>query len=112
MEARRGGDYPSLPELRAVLIPGADEDQWDAGELPRAVCHLESQSELRECHVLLRLACVARRSLDETPEARAVALREVLLDLVPKDLDDPCCQVLRVLAGLEPGSAGRGREQR
>ncbi|MEA2534095.1 MAG: hypothetical protein QOJ93_1906 [Actinomycetota bacterium] len=112
MEARRDGDYPSLPELRAVLIPGADEDQWDRGELPRAVCHLESQSELRECQVLLQLACVARRSLDETDESRAVALREVLVDLLPRDLDDPCSKVLRVLAGLEPGTSGRGREQR
>jgi hypothetical protein len=112
MEARRGGDYPSLSELRAVLVPNADEDQWDRGELPRAVCHQESQSELRECHVLLRLACVARRSLDETQESRAVALREVLIELLPRDLDDPCCKVLRVLAGLEPGTAGRGREQR
>src|SRR5437588_4726179 len=112
MEARRGGAYPSLPDLRAVLIPRGDEDQWDAGELPRAVCHLESQSKLRQCHVLLRLACVARRCLDETEESRAVALREVLLELLPKDLDDPCCKVLRVLAGLEPGTAGRGREQR
>ncbi|MCW3037737.1 MAG: hypothetical protein JWM17_3049 [Actinobacteria bacterium] len=112
MEARRDGDYPSLPELRAVLIPGADEDQWDRGELPRAVCHLESQSELRECQVLLQLVCVARRSLDETDESRAVALREVLVDLLPRDLDDPCSKVLRVLAGLEPGTSGRGREQR
>jgi hypothetical protein len=112
MEARRGDDYPSLPQLRAVLIPGADQDQWDRGELPRAVCHLESQRELCECHVLLQLACVARRSLDETEESQAVALREVLLDLLPGDLDDPSCKVLRVLAGLEPGTAGRGREQR
>ena len=112
MEARRGGAYPSLPDLRAVLIPDADEDQWDTGELAGAVCHLGSQSELRECHVLLRLACVARRCLDETKESQAVALREVLLELLPKDLDDPCCKVLRVLAGLEPGTAGRGREQR
>ncbi|MEA2500612.1 MAG: hypothetical protein QOD01_723, partial [Actinomycetota bacterium] len=112
MEARRDGDYPSLPELRAVLIPGADEDQWDRGELPRAVCHLESQSELRECQVLLQLACVARRSLDETDESRAVALREVLVDLLPRDLDDPCSKVLRVLAAREPGTSGRGREQR
>ncbi|MEA2587101.1 MAG: hypothetical protein QOH66_28 [Actinomycetota bacterium] len=112
MDARRGGSYPSLPNLRTVLIPGVDEDQWDTGELPRAVCHLESQSKLRECQVLLQLACVARRSLDETEESRAVALREVLLKLLPRDLDDPCCKVLRVLAGLEAGTAGRGREQR
>ncbi len=112
MEARTGGDHPSLPEFRAALIPGPDDDQWDRGELSRAVLHLEAQSALRECPVLLRLACVARRSLDETEESRAVALREVLLELLPKDLDDPCCRVLRVLAGLEPGTAGRGREQR
>ncbi len=105
-------DHPSLPELRALLIPGPADDQWDRGELPRAVVHLESQSALRECHLLLRLACVARQSLDETEESRAVALREILLDLLPKDLDHPCCRVLRVLAGLEPGTAGRGREQR
>ena len=49
MEARGGGSHPSLPSLRTVLTPGADEDQWDTGELPRAVCHLESQSELRSC---------------------------------------------------------------
>src|SRR6266849_1461637 len=112
MEARTGGDHPSLPEFRAALIPGPDDDQWDRGELSRAVLHLEAQSELRACRVLLRLACVARRCLDETEESRAVALREVLLELLPKDLDDPCCRVLRVLAGLEPGTAGRGREQR
>ncbi|MGH2941946.1 MAG: tetratricopeptide repeat protein, partial [Solirubrobacteraceae bacterium] len=40
------------------------------------------------------------------------ALREVLLELLPEALDHPCCAVLRVLAGLEPGTAGRGREAR
>jgi tetratricopeptide (TPR) repeat protein len=112
MEAPVGGDYPSLPELRARLIPGDDVSQWDWGELPRAVLNLESQSALRESRVLLRLACVARRSIDETQEARTIALREMLLELLPKGLDDPCCEVLRVLAGLEPGTAGRNREQR
>jgi tetratricopeptide (TPR) repeat protein len=112
MEAPASGDYPSLPELRTRLIPGDNESQWDWGELPRAVLDLESQNALRECRVLLRLACVARSSLDETPEARTIALREMLLKLLPKDLDDPCCEVLRVLAGLEPGTAGRNREQR
>jgi hypothetical protein len=78
-----------------------------AGRLPP-----REPERVRECHVLLQLACVALHSLDETEESQAVALREVLLDLLPRDLDDPCCKVLRVLAGLEPGTAGRGREQR
>ena len=112
MEAPASGEYPSLAKLRACLVPGDDQSQWDWGELPRAVLNLENQSALRECRVLLRLASVTRCALDETEEARTVALREMLLGLLPKDLDDPCCEVLRVLAGLEPGTAGRSREQR
>jgi tetratricopeptide (TPR) repeat protein len=112
VEAQRTSNYPSLSELRALLIPSEGENQWDRGELPRAIFNLDNQSALSQCHLLLRLACVVRRSLDETKESRIVALKETLLDLVPKELDHPCCQVLRVLAGLEPGTAGRGREQR
>ncbi len=112
VEAQSGSDYPSLSELRALLIPSEDEKLWDKGGLPTAVFNLDNQSALSRCHVLLRLACVARRSLDETKESRIVALKQTLLELVPKELDHPCCQVLRVLAGLEPGTAGRGREQR
>ena len=105
-------DHLSLAELRALAIPMDDQDQWDHGELPHAVLHLENQTALSECSLLLWLSVVERRSLDDTKESRAVALREVLLDLLPKELDHPYCSALRALAGLEPGTAGRNRERR
>jgi hypothetical protein len=89
-----------------------DEDHWDHGELPHAVLNLENQTALSECSLLLQLTVVERRSLDETKESRAVALREVLLELLAKELDHPYCSALRALAGLEPGTAGRNRERR
>ena len=73
------------------------------GELPHAVLNLERQTALSECKALLRLSVVERRSLDGAKESRAVALREVLLELLPKDLDHPYCSALRALAGREPG---------
>jgi hypothetical protein len=112
MGAQEVSDYPSLKELRSLLIPAGEGDRWDQGELPYAIFNLESQRALSSCEALLRLAVVTRRSLDETNESRAVALREVLLDLLPKELDHPFCSVLRALAGLEPGTAGRRREER
>ncbi len=103
---------PTWAELRSRLIPNKPEDRWDDGELPRAMLHLDDHAVLDGCALLVRLTCVQRRSLDETRPSRAVALREVLLELVPQRIDHPYCAVLRVLAGLEPGSAGRGREER
>ena len=101
-----------LAELRPLAIPTRDEDPWDHGELPHAVLNLERQTALSECKALLRLSVVERRSLDGAKESRAVALREVLLELLPKDLDHPYCSALRALAGLEPGTGGRNRERR
>jgi hypothetical protein len=103
---------PSWKELRSCLIPNGPQDRWDAGELPCAILHLDDHAVLEGCELLVRLACVQRRSLDRTRSSRAVALREMLLELLPATLDHPCCAVLRVLAGLEPGSAGRGRDER
>src|ERR1700730_17390539 len=105
-------DCLSLAGLRALVIPTDDEDQWDHGEVPHAVLNLENQTALTECSLLLRLSVIERRSLDETKESRAAALREVLLELLAKDLDHPYCSALRALAGLEPGTAGRNRERR
>ncbi len=112
MEIRQARDYPSLEELRPLLIPTREEDRWDRGELPYAIFNLENQTALSKCEVLFRLAIIGRHTFDETKESRAVALREVLLELLPKELDHPYCSVLRVLAGLEPGTAGRRREER
>jgi len=103
---------PSWEELRSCLIPNEPQDRWDGGELPRAILHLDDHAVLEGCELLVRLACVQPRSLDPARSSRAVALREVLLELLPATLDHPCCAVLRVLAGLEPGSAGRGRDER
>ena len=80
--------------------------------MPHAILHLDDHSVLEGCELLLRLACVQRRRLEEARPSRAVALLEVLLELLPQTLDHPCCGVLRVLAGLEPGTAGRRREER
>jgi tetratricopeptide (TPR) repeat protein len=103
---------PAISKLRSRLIPTSPRERWDDGELPRAVLHLDDHGVLQECVLLLELVCVQRRCLEDTAAARAVALREVLLELLPETLDHPRCAVLRVLAGLEPGSAGRGREDR
>jgi len=105
-------DPPTWEELRSRVIPIGPQDRWDDGELPRAILHLDDHAALGGCELLVRLACVERRRLDEAGASRAVALREVLLELLPQTLDHPCCAVLRVLAGLEPGSAGRMREER
>jgi tetratricopeptide (TPR) repeat protein len=103
---------PAWEELRSRLIPNGPQDRWDEGELPRAILHLDDHAVLEGCELLLRLTCVQRRSLEDARPSRAVALREVLLGLLPQTLDHPCCAVLRVLAGLEAGSAGRGRGER
>jgi hypothetical protein len=103
---------PSFGELRSRLIPTTSEERWDDGELPRAILHLHDHAALEGCELLLRLVCVQRRCLDEAGASRTVALREVLLELLRDGLDHPCCEVLRVLAGLEPGTAGRSREAR
>jgi tetratricopeptide (TPR) repeat protein len=99
-------------DLRGRLIPSAPQDRWDDGELPRAILHLEDHAVLAGCELLLGLACVQRRCLDDATASRTVALREVLVGLLPEALDHPCCAALRVLAGLEPGTAGRGRDAR
>lgn len=98
--------------MRSRLIPNGPQDRWDDGELPRAILHLDDHAALRGCTLLLRLACVQRRSLEGARPSPEVALREVLLELLSQTLDHPSCAVLRVLAGLEPGSAGRRREER
>ena len=103
---------PSWEELRGRLIPTAPQERWDDGELPRAILHLHDHAALADCELLLRLVCVRRRCLDEARASRTVALREVLIGLLPDGLDHPCCEALRVLAGLEPGTAGRSREAR
>jgi tetratricopeptide (TPR) repeat protein len=105
-------DLPRIEGLHHLLIPTAEEHRWDHGELPQAVLNLDSQTTLSRCDVLLRLAVVARRSLDQTQTARAVALREILREPLPKDLDHPTCDVLRALADLAQGTAGRSRNQR
>src|SRR5437588_5067648 len=112
MGSKETSDHLSLAGLRALTIPMDDEDHWDHGELPHAVLNLETQTALSECSLLLRLSVVERRSLDETKESRAVALRGILVELLAKELDHPYCSALRALAGLEPGTAGRNREQR
>ena len=103
---------PTIEELRSRLIPTPPQKRWDDGELPRAVLHLDDHGVLQDCAVLLELVCVKQRCLEDTAATRVVALREVLLELLPATLDHPRCAVLRVLAGLEPGSAGRGRDER
>jgi tetratricopeptide (TPR) repeat protein len=103
---------PTWEQLRSCLIPNGPQDRWDDGELPRAILHLDDHAVLEGCELLVRLACVQRRTLEGPRPSRAVALREVLLELLPATLDHPCCSVLRVLAGLEPGSAGRSRDDR
>jgi tetratricopeptide (TPR) repeat protein len=105
-------DPPTWEELRSGVIPIRPQDRWDDGELPRAILHLDDHAALGGCELPLRLRCVARRRLHEAGASRAVALREVLLELLPQTLDHPCCAVLRVLAGQEPGSGGRTREER
>jgi tetratricopeptide (TPR) repeat protein len=62
--------------------------------------------------LLLGLVCVQRRCLEDTPAARAVALREVLCELLPGTADHRYCAVLRALAGLQPANAGPGRDER
>jgi hypothetical protein len=103
---------PSWEELRSRLIPTRRQERWDDGELPRAILQLHDHAALGDCELLLRLVCVQRRCLDEATASRTVALREVLIELLPDALDHPCCQALRVLAGLEPGTAGRSRDAR
>lgn len=103
---------PSWEELRSRLIPHHTAKRWDDGELPRAILHLHDHAVLGDCELLLRLVCVRRRCLDEARVSRTVALREVLIELLPEALDHPCCEALRVLAGLEPGTAGRSRDAR
>lgn len=103
---------PTWDELRSGLIPPGPQDRWDDGELPRAILHLDDHAVLEGCALLLRLTCVQRRIVEGARPSHAVALREVLQDLLPQTLDHPHCGVLRVLAGLEPGTAGRRREDR
>lgn len=103
---------PSWEELRSRLIPTTPQERWDDGELPRVILHLHDHAVLGDCELLLRLVCVRRRCLDEARASPTVALREVLIELLPDALDHPCCEVLRVLAGLEPGTAGRSRDAR
>ncbi len=103
---------PSWEELRSRLIPTTSQERWDDGELPRAILHLHDHAVLGDCELLLRLVCVQRRCQDEATASRTVALREVLIELLPDTLDHPGCEVLRVLAGLEPGTAGRSRDAR
>jgi tetratricopeptide (TPR) repeat protein len=103
---------PSWEELRSRLIPTTPQERWDDGELPRAILHLHDHAALGDCELLLRLVCVRRRCLDEARTSPTVALREVLIELLPDALDHPYCEVLRVLAGLEPGTAGRSRDAR
>jgi len=103
---------PSWEELRSRLVPTTPQKRWDDGELPRAILHLHDHAALGDCELLLRLVCVQRRCLDEATASRTVALREVLIELLPDTLDHPCCEALRVLAGLEPGTAGRSRDAR
>src|SRR5437660_8604448 len=105
-------DALSFEQLRARLIPGRETSCWDEGELAQAVLGLDDHARLSGSHALLGLACVAGRSLDETVASRAVALREIIIELLGKGVDHPACDVLRVLAGLESGTAGRGREER
>ncbi|MGH2943763.1 MAG: hypothetical protein ACRDLN_13420, partial [Solirubrobacteraceae bacterium] len=103
---------PTIEQLRSRLIPTTPQQRWDDGELSRAVLHLDDHGVLQGCALLLGLVCVQRRCLEDTTPARAMALREVLLELLPDTQDHPRCSVLRVLAGLEPRSAGRGRDAR
>jgi NB-ARC domain len=101
-----------LEDLRPRLIPVGDTTRWDEGELPRALLSLDDQGVLERCETLLDLAWVRERALDDSKQARAIALRAVLSDLLPYGLDHPYAGVLRALAGLEPGTAGRSRDER
>jgi tetratricopeptide (TPR) repeat protein len=112
MRHDKARELPLIEELRGILIPTDETQQWDHGELPQAVLNLDSQVVLSRCEALLRLAVVERRSLDDTTTARVVALQEVLRELLPTDLDHPSCSMLRALAGLARGTAGRRRGQR
>src|SRR2546430_17559417 len=77
-----GHGAPSLPELRARLIPTGESRSWDEGELARAVLNLDDHASLVRCEVLIGLACVARRSRDGTEASRAAALREGLVEIM------------------------------
>jgi hypothetical protein len=101
-----------LEDLRPRLIPVGDTTRWDEGELPQALLSLEDQGVLERCETLLDLAWVRERALDDSKQARAIALRAVLNDLLPYGLDHPYAGVLRALTGLEPGTAGRSRDER
>ena len=101
-----------LEDLRHRLIPVGDTTRWDEGELAQALLGLDDQAVLERCETLLDLAWVRGRALDKRKEARAIALRGALTDLLPYGLDHPYAGVLRALAGLEPGTAGRSRDER
>jgi len=101
-----------LEDLRHRLIPVGDTTRWDEGELPQALLGLDDQGVLERCETLLDLVWVRERAHDASKEARAIALRGALTDLLPYGLDHPYAGVLRALAGLEPGTAGRSRDER
>ena len=103
---------PTIEKLRSRLIPTTAQKRWDDGELPRAVLHLDNHGVLEGCALLLGLVCVQRRCLKDTPAARAVALREILCELLSDTPDHRYCAVLRALAGLQPANAGPGRDER
>jgi len=101
-----------LEDVRHRLIPVGDTTRWDEGELPQAILSLDDQAVLERCDTLLDLAWVRGRALDASKGARAIALRAALTDLLPYGLDHPYAGVLRALAGLEAGTAGRSRDER
>jgi tetratricopeptide (TPR) repeat protein len=103
---------PTIEKLRSRLIPTTPQQRWDDGELPRAVLHLDDHGVLEGCALLLGLVCVQRRCLEDTPAARALALREILCELLSDTPDHRYCAVLRALAGLQPANAGPGRDER
>jgi tetratricopeptide (TPR) repeat protein len=103
---------PTFEKLRSSLIPTTPRQRWDDGELPRAVLHLDDHGVLEGCALLLELVCVQRRCHQDTPAARALALHEILRELLSDTPDHRYCAVLRVLAGLQPENAGPGRDER
>jgi len=82
------------------------------GRASPGAARADDQGVLERCETLLDLVWVRERAHDASKEARAIALRGALTDLLPYGLDHPYAGVLRALAGLEPGTAGRSRDER
>ena len=99
-------------DRRAVATAAVEFAEPGAGAQAELRRQAQHGRRVRRVGLLLGLACVAGRSLDETVASRAVALREIIIELLGKGVDHPACDVLRVLAGLESGTALLSTEAR